>query len=280
MPRKSLDKLIDQIYDATFNCILSVQRSVRKGSYAKEEAKVRGLRIRACLHAYQALARDQQELLDLLNIGIVLIDEFDTARCANRAAQEMVAKGEGLTLRNATVSASEHSAAAELARLITATASGGAGGVLALQRQDSVVPLVVLVCPLRGTIRDKIGRLGEPRLTVALFIKDPAFGGEAQLNDLLMQFYRLTPAETRVATMLAAGCGMVGTSRHLVVSENTVKSHAKHIYEKMGLKSQGELAQLFGRLVVPVVQENTVRGPPAKAKPDAANLLQPAPLSK
>jgi DNA-binding CsgD family transcriptional regulator len=65
-----------------------------------------------------------------------------------------------------------------------------------------------------------------------------------------MQFYRLTPAETHVAQMLAAGFGTVGTSRHLAVSENTVKTHAKRIYEKMGLKGQGELAQLFGRLAV------------------------------
>jgi DNA-binding CsgD family transcriptional regulator len=243
--------------------ILAVQRSVRKGSCTKEEAKAleplvphlrRALRIQAHLHAYQTLARDQQELLDLLNIGIVVIDEFGTARCVNPAAQEMVAKGEGLTLRNATVSASEHSAAAELARLIAATASGGTGGALALQRQDSAVPLMVLVCPLRGTIRNKIGRLGEPRPAVALFIKDPALGDEAQLNDMLMQFYRLTPAETRVATTLAAGCGTTSTSRHLAVSKNTVKTHAKRIYEKMGLKSQGDLARLFGRLAVPVAR--------------------------
>jgi DNA-binding CsgD family transcriptional regulator len=238
---------------------LAVQRSVRKGSYTKEEAKLlqplvphlrRALRIGGRLHAYQALARDQQKLLDLLDIGIVVIDEFGAARCVNRAAQKMVAKGQALTLRAATISASEHSGAAELAGLIAATASGGTGGVLALQRQHSTVPVMVLVCPLRGAIGDTIGRLGEPRPAVALFIKDPVLGDEVQLNDVLMQFYRLTPAETRVATMLGAGYGTVGASRHLAVSENTVKTHAKRIYEKMGLKSQGELAQLFGRLAV------------------------------
>jgi len=57
--------------------------------------------------------------------------------------------------------------------------------------------------------------------------------------------------------MLAAGCGMVGTSQHLAVSENTVKTHAKRIYEKMGLKSQSELAQLLGRLAAPIAR----RGP-------------------
>jgi DNA-binding CsgD family transcriptional regulator len=247
---------------------LTVQRSARKGSYTKAEAKVlqplvphlrRALRIGARPHAYHALARDQQELLDLLHIGIILIDKFGTARCVNRAAQEMVAKSEGLTLRNATVSASEHSAAAELAGLIAATASGGTGGTLALHRH-SAVPLVVLVCPLRGTIRYKIGRLGEPQAAVALFIKDPALGNDAALIDVLMQFYGLTSAETRIATMLAAGCGTVGTSRHLSLSENTVKTHAKRIYEKMGLKNQGELAQLFGRLAVPISPGGFAKG--------------------
>jgi DNA-binding NarL/FixJ family response regulator len=245
---------------------LTVHRSARKGAYTKAEAKVlqplvphvrRALRIGARLQAYHALAREQQEVLDLLDIGIVVIDEFGTARCVNRAAQSMVAKGQGLTLHNTTISASEHRAAAELARLIAATASGGAGGAVALPRQDSVVPLVVLVCPLRGTIRTKIGRLGEPRATVALFIKDPALAGEAQLDDVLMQFYQLTSAETRVATMFAAGFGTVGASQHLAVSENTVKTHAKRIYEKMGLKGHGELVQLFGRLVVPIAQSGS-----------------------
>jgi hypothetical protein len=53
---------------------------------------------------------------------------------------------------------------------------------------------------------------------------------------LYASLYRLTSAETRLATMLAAGC----------------KTHAKRIYEKMGLKSHGEVAQLFGRLAVPI----------------------------
>ena len=204
----------------------------------KEEAKAleplvphlrRALRIRACLHGYLALARGQQELLDLLHIGIVIIDEFGTARCVNRAAQEMVAKGQGLTLRSGRVSASEHGAPAEFARLIAASRSSGTRRTLALQRQDCAIPLLVLARPLRGAIQDRIGRLGEPQAPMALFIEDPAVGDEAQLKDVLTQFYRLTPAETRVATMLAAGCGTVGTSQHLALSENTVKTHAKRI---------------------------------------------------
>jgi DNA-binding CsgD family transcriptional regulator len=238
---------------------LTMHRSARKGTYTKADAKVlqplvphlrRALRIGGQLHAYQALAGDQQELLNLLDIGIVVIDEFGTARCVNRTAQEMVAKGQALTMRNATISATEHSGAARLAVLIAATASGRTGGVLALHRQDSAAPVMVLVCPLRGTIRDKIGRFGEPRPAVALFIKDPAVAGGVQLIDVLMHFYRLTPAEVRVATILGAGGGAVEASRHLAVSENTVKTHAKRIYDKMGLKSHTELVQLFGRLAI------------------------------
>jgi DNA-binding CsgD family transcriptional regulator len=116
---------------------------------------------------------------------------------------------------------------------------------------------LVLACPLRGAIPEKIGRLGEPQAPVALFIEDPALGDAAQLNDMLTQFYRLTPAETRVATMFAAGFGTVGTSQHLAVSENTVKTHAKRIYEKMGLKSQGELARLLGRLATPIARRGS-----------------------
>jgi DNA-binding CsgD family transcriptional regulator len=57
--------------------------------------------------------------------------------------------------------------------------------------------------------------------------------------------------------MFAAGFGTVGTSQHFAVSENTVKTHAKRIYEKMGLKSQGELAHLLGRLATPIVRRGS-----------------------
>jgi len=66
----------------------------------KEEVKVLtllaphlrpALRIADRLPAYHASARDQQELLDLLDIGIIVIDDFGAARCVNRAAQELVA---------------------------------------------------------------------------------------------------------------------------------------------------------------------------------------------
>lgn len=51
----------------------------------------------------------------------------------------------------------------------------------------------------------------------------------------------LTPKETEVFTMLAKGRNSAFIQEKLVVSKNTVKTHVKHIYQKLDIHSHQEL---------------------------------------
>ncbi len=51
----------------------------------------------------------------------------------------------------------------------------------------------------------------------------------------------LTPRETEVLALLAEGTSMRGIAQELVVSEGTAKSHASHIYEKLGMRGKRDL---------------------------------------
>jgi Response regulator containing a CheY-like receiver domain and an HTH DNA-binding domain len=57
----------------------------------------------------------------------------------------------------------------------------------------------------------------------------------------------LTERETEIFAMLARGRNGQYVMDHYVISRNTVKSHVKHIYAKLGVHSQQELIDLVER---------------------------------
>jgi DNA-binding CsgD family transcriptional regulator len=58
----------------------------------------------------------------------------------------------------------------------------------------------------------------------------------------------LTPAERRVAELVAEGRTNRETASLLMVSEHTVDSHLRHAYRKLGVRSRAELARRFAEL--------------------------------
>jgi DNA-binding CsgD family transcriptional regulator len=52
----------------------------------------------------------------------------------------------------------------------------------------------------------------------------------------------LTPAEARVASLVARGCTNGEVAERLFVSVNTVKTQLGHVYAKLGLANRTELA--------------------------------------
>ncbi|MEM9034981.1 MAG: AAA family ATPase [Actinomycetota bacterium] len=64
----------------------------------------------------------------------------------------------------------------------------------------------------------------------------PSSGGRAQLSE------QLSPAELRVAELVATGASNPQVAEELFISRRTVESHLSHIYVKLGLSSRVELA--------------------------------------
>lgn len=59
----------------------------------------------------------------------------------------------------------------------------------------------------------------------------------------LARAYNLTRREENVLCLLMEGCTFVQAADELVVSLNTVKSHVRHIYAKMGVSSKQNLLE-------------------------------------
>jgi DNA-binding CsgD family transcriptional regulator len=73
----------------------------------------------------------------------------------------------------------------------------------------------------------------------------PADSLQARCNQLAAQ-NNFTPREAEVFLLLAQGYTLPAISAKLYVSENTAKSHAKNIYQKLNVHSRTELLNLVG----------------------------------
>ncbi|RZI37874.1 hypothetical protein EGT07_37080, partial [Herbaspirillum sp. HC18] len=65
---------------------------------------------------------------------------------------------------------------------------------------------------------------------------------------LLAARHGLTAAEMRAANVLVQTSGMDAAAAMLGISRNTIKSHAKRIYAKIGVRSHAELVREIAQI--------------------------------
>lgn len=63
--------------------------------------------------------------------------------------------------------------------------------------------------------------------------------------DTLSSHYDLTPRETEIALLIAEGNSRSSIAEALTVSQETVKTHIKHLYQKLNIHSRDELVKLL-----------------------------------
>ena len=71
---------------------------------------------------------------------------------------------------------------------------------------------------------------------------------EARCLDVLRADFALSDREAQVAVLIAQGRSKTAIAQHLYVSENTVRTHAKNAYAKLGVRSKAELAELLAHM--------------------------------
>jgi len=100
-------------------------------------------------------------------------------------------------------------------------------------------PLQINISPIRNSIIET----ARPISAVA-FVHDP-LRRQRPAQEVLRALYGLTPAECRVALLLADGLAPRKIADMVGVTDNTVRSQIKSIYAKTGVKRQAELIRLL-----------------------------------
>jgi DNA-binding CsgD family transcriptional regulator len=190
--------------------------------------------------------------LDLIGIGVVLVDAEAGIIHANRAARMMLSAGTPIRSDRGELRTCLPESTTAL-RAAIAKAAGdetaiGAAGIGIPAPQASGDPALIHVLPLaRGDVRARIA----PRATAALFIAASGYG-IAPPAEAIAAVYELTAAETRVLERLISGRTPAEIADDLGSGMPTVRSHLSNLFAKTGTTRQADLIRLAAALSPPI----------------------------
>lgn len=235
--------------------IVMIGRPSAKGGYRAAEIKAfdaliphfaRAWRVKRALAEWEALAGTLQFILDRIERAIVVAGPDGEVRFANRAADALLSRGDGLDARQGRLRATRHRHTDALLSLIgraAATASGTqsvAVDAVAIPSANDNPSFAVVAEPLAPAHSDALGHHAAPG--AILFIGDSEASNRPSIERLRV-VYGLTPAEARLAALIVGGHGIASAAEALGVSANTVKYHLKTVFDKVGISRQAELVR-------------------------------------
>lgn len=208
------------------------------------------MRVRALLDTTDLRSASAGIALDMLGAGLILVDAAAKVRFANRLAEDLLARNDGLSLDRGCICALDSRALRSLHRLIAQNAASRraastTGGNVSVPRSNGRAPLQVLVAPASlETDRSRMARLGAVPPAAILIITDPD-REQLMRKEQLRQRFGLTPAEIGVAIEIVKGDGRGAVAARLGISMTTVRTHLSHIFDKTGVRRQAELVRLL-----------------------------------
>jgi len=199
--------------------------------------------------ANAALGVDFAAVLDRLGHGIVLCGANLVILYANLAAKRVFEEDDGVRRQHNRLWLGARQARDQLAR--AARPIGTQGELLPLtitaERLSGRMPYTLSLAPICGG-----ERAPAPRRVLMVMISDPAARAIDLAPERLAQAFTLTPAEARIASLACGAHPLDAIAERAGVSTNTVKTHLKSIYGKIGARCQAELVRVL-MLRLPVV---------------------------
>jgi DNA-binding CsgD family transcriptional regulator len=215
-----------------------------------------------------ALERASAEALDHWRQAVFLVDGQAHVHAANRAGEALLRAADGIALEPARDDGHGRLRAATPAatialRHLLAEASAVTGPLegasddgateprpmaLRLERPSGRPALLALVAPLH---REHETRVVRADASVAVFVSDPTAATDEEdclVRDRLRAAFQLTPAEAAVAVALAGGDGLRAVAAAHGVTLATVRTQARQVFRKTGVRGQTALARLVERL--------------------------------
>ena len=194
----------------------------------------------------EARASALAETGDRALTALVLTDVYGRVAEANRLARVILEEADGLLIRDGVLRAARGDDNARLARLVLEAAGGMDGftfirksGVMQVARPSCGRPVALVVSPTCNA-GSPFGRSH----AVSIAFADPERAPEADAN-LFARLYGFTAREATVAALLLRGRSPTETAAELAMTENTIRTHIRHIFDKMGVERLADLVRLL-----------------------------------
>jgi DNA-binding CsgD family transcriptional regulator len=206
----------------------------------------RALRVTLRLLEMEACADSSAEMGERALTAIVVTDAFGHVAEANSLARVILEEADGLLIRDGVLRGARSDDNARLVRLILEAAGGVDGltfihksGAMQVARPSCRRPLPLVVSPTRNAA-SRFGRSHAVTITFA----DPERAPEAD-TDLLVRLYGFTAREAAVAVLLLQGRSPAEAAAELAMTENTVRTHIRHAFEKTGVERLSDFVRLL-----------------------------------
>ena len=216
----------------------------------------RAFHIHAEITGLRKLNSSIQTALDMVSTAIIVLGAGGDIVVMNHPAAQLLAANDGLLATRFGLRAERRSESAGLEILLaqaiaTSCNAGLAPAGTQIVSRRTKPPLHVLITPIRNLPLN-----GERFSGAFAVITDPL--AETRLpQEILRGLFGLTPAESRVALLLADGRSPKEIAATVGVCLSTVKSQIASIYSKTATCRQSQIARLLGRLSVVVSDDCT-----------------------
>jgi DNA-binding CsgD family transcriptional regulator len=201
----------------------------------------RAIDIHRRLYGAQLQRDGALQALEALRIGVVLVDRAGRPIFANRVAEKILSRGDGLSLVRGQLRAARPQDSRKLGALIegaTKTSRGlgqESGGILSLPSStETEITVQVSPCP----------RLGLLEPAALIFLGTPPRGLHLEERSVAGR-YGFTRAEAKLARALADGRRLTDYADSAGITLNTAKTHLKQIFAKTGSRRQADLIRLI-----------------------------------
>lgn len=241
--------------DVNASVQFGIQRSKQAGEYGNEDLQLMRLLLPHLTQAVQvqrligettARADMAFSVLNQVRAGIFIMDTNGKVLHINRAGEKILASGE-LAVKQKRLALKDSTSTARLCQLIASATQYSfgqkleCGSELRLFSVEGKISLELRVIPLIK--QDALDDYSVHAGCAAVFVSCP---GELRLPwQKVASSYSLSPAEAKLAVLLAEGCRPEQASERLFVSINTVRSQLKSVFAKTGMRCQSELIAML-----------------------------------
>jgi DNA-binding CsgD family transcriptional regulator/PAS domain-containing protein len=254
-PRNAIHGMIGIVLvTGTGQSLVSALRGAKEGPFGETEKAIlrplmRHLKRAALLHGELGFLRRQLATftghLNQYSDPFFLTDTEGRVLYANAAAREISGLCDGLSIENErlTITASQQGAAFRRALIEASASRGGELQRVVVSRPSGRRPYYLILMPVEESGAVPLG-VAVP--AVSILVVDAELRREPNVP-FLCELFSLTPAEARVAGMLALGKSVEEIAEESEVAIATVRTHIKRTLAKTGTERQGELISLILR---------------------------------
>ena len=181
--------------------------------------------------------------------SILIVDERGEVQFFNKQSDNVLSEENGLYIHDNMLCATKPHINKKLKALIKGASTGSASsdmgesssGSMALPRGGNQQPISLVVLPMHRKLRRVVGQANHVAI---VFVCAPEHAGELP-RSVLTTLYGLTHAEERLLQLILDGYRLCDASDELGITQNTARTHMKHIYAKTGAERQVDLVRLF-----------------------------------